>query len=53
MNGDERKEWFVSPFMFPEVYILGKPETGMSGLVGSSWNADWHTKGLGPCSVKM
>lgn len=53
MSGEEGKEWFLCPFVSPDVYILGKPETGMLALVESRWNADWHTKGFGICSIKM
>lgn len=53
MNGDKRKEWFVCCFMFTEVYIPGKPGTGMLVSVELIWNADWHTEGFGSCSIKM
>lgn len=52
MNGDKRKEWFVCRFLLPEVYLLGKLETGMSVPVELSWNADWRTKGFGSGSIK-
>lgn len=53
VNGDGKKEWFVSPFVFLKVYFLEKPEAGILIFTERGWKADWRTKGSGSCSVKM